>query len=323
LGTGSSTQYIWTNSSSGANQAHELRVEDRRGRFANLDRREQHRGHLSAPISYPGGFLVNGPLRKAYALLALLGIDLRKTVRTLQGLPQYFRDLRILKDQQKTSTSTFAFGKLYPCFEDRTAESGTARGQYFHQDLLVAKRIFTGKPKRHVDVASRIDGFIAHLAVFREVEILDIRPLEASLQNIKFVQADLMGELNESLVECCDSLSCLHAVEHFGLGRYGDPLNFDGHLVGLKNLRRILKAGGKFYFSVPIGPQRIEFNGHRIFSMGYLIEIFNNAYQIDSFSYVDDAGDLHENEPLNQAGIDSSFGCNFGLGIFEMTKSMG
>jgi hypothetical protein len=69
---------------------------------------------------------------------------------------------------------------------------------------------------------------------------------------------------------------------------------------------------------------KIEFAAvHRIFSMRYLMEIFNNRYQIDSFSYVDDSGNLHENVHLDQARIDASFGCNFGLGIFEMTKSTG
>ncbi len=33
---------------------------------------------------------------------------------------------------------------------------------------------------------------------------------------------------------------------------------------------RMLKKEGKFYFSVPIGEQRIEFNAHRVFSVKYL-----------------------------------------------------
>ena len=41
-----------------------------------------------------------------------------------------------------------------------------------------------------------------------------------------------MSPLRHELIECCDSLSCLHTVEHIGLGRYGDPVNCDGHLVG-------------------------------------------------------------------------------------------
>jgi len=260
--------------------------------------------------------------RKIYAFLLLVGFDPARTVRTFRGLPGYWRDLRELKKQKSHSSADadFAFGKYYPCLEDSTAQSGVARGQYFHQDMLVAKRVLANKPTRHVDVGSRIDGFIAHLAIVREVEILDIRPLANDIPNIKFVRADMMGELDPSLVECCDSLSCLHAIEHFGLGRYGDPINFDGHLVGLNNLRRILKPGGKFYLSAPIGPQRIEFNGHRIFALRYLLDQLGDSYRLDSFSYVDDAGDLHQDVSLSPQDIEANYGCNFGLGIFEMTR---
>jgi len=106
--------------------------------------------------------------------------------------------------------------------------------------------------------------------------------------------------MRDGLVEYCDSLSCLHAIEHFGLGRYGDPVNYDVYLLGLNNLYCILKKGGKLYFSVPIGPQRIEFNAHRIFSISYLLELFDGKYHIDSFSLVDDQGHLHENSPISK-----------------------
>ena len=118
----------------------------------------------------------------------------------------------------------------------------------------------------------------------------------------------------------CDSLSCLHALEHFGLGRYGDPVRFDGYVVGLNNLRNILKREGKFYFSVPIGPQRIEFNAHRVFSLKHLLALFDSSYRIDSFSFVDDKGDLFENVELTINEIERNFGCHYGCGIFEMTR---
>jgi len=118
----------------------------------------------------------------------------------------------------------------------------------------------------------------------------------------------------------CDSLSCLHALEHFGLGRYGDPLDYEGHLRGLENLYRILRPGGKLYLSVPIGPQRIEFNAHRVFSVVHLLSCLQNDYHIDHFSYVDDRGVLHENVPLVEEDINNNYGCNYGCGIIEATK---
>lgn len=258
--------------------------------------------------------------RKFYSLSVEFGVDPRKTTLSVKGLPAYFRDLKELKSQQQTAIKEFPFGKLYPCLRNRFTDSGSAKGHYFHQDLLVARRIHLNNPNRHIDIGSRIDGFVAHVAAFRPIEVLDIRPLPNNTPNIKFTQADLMAPLQESLIECCDSLSCLHAIEHFGLGRYGDPVNYDGYLLGLENLYRMLKKDGKLYFSVPIGPQRLEFNAHRVFSVAYLLECFDGKYNVDQFSFVDDQGDLHENRPITDDEVKRNFGCVFGCGIFELSK---
>src|ERR1035437_8621698 len=82
----------------------------------------------------------------------------------------------------------------FPCLEERNDTSGTANGPYFHQDLFVAKQIYLNKPIKHVDIGSRIDGFIAHVAVFREIELLDIRKLQSKVKNIVFKQVDLMKD---------------------------------------------------------------------------------------------------------------------------------
>ena len=155
---------------------------------------------------------------------------------------------------------------------------------------------------------------------------MDIRPIDMKIKNISFIQQDLMAPLKEGLIKSSDSVSSLHAVEHFGLGRYGDPIKYNGHMIGLENLYKILKPGGKLYISVPIGvPQRIEFHAHRIFSIKYLLAYFEGKYKIDNFWYVDDDGELHENVELKEDEIEKNYGCkgngNEGCGIFEMTKN--
>jgi hypothetical protein len=259
-------------------------------------------------------------LQRAYVLLLMFGIDPRRTIRTIRGLPFFFRDLQTLKSQRQSAARGFPFGKLYPCLEDRFSESGEAKGHYFHQDLLVARRIHLNNPSIHVDVGSSVAGFVAHVASFRPISVFDIRPLSSAIPNVRFVQADLMAPVSDKLVNYCDSLSCLHALEHFGLGRYGDPVTYDGYLVGLDNLHGLLKKGGKLYLSVPIGPQRVEFNAHRVFSVSYLLQCFADKYHVDQFSFVDDQGDLHENIPITDANAQNNFGCVYGCGIFEMTK---
>jgi SAM-dependent methyltransferase len=260
-----------------------------------------------------------GIMKTIYRLLTIFGLDPLRTFYSIKSIPFFIKNFIILNQQKKLANVKFAFGSFYPCLADRFSDSGVANGHYFHQDLLVAKKIYQNNPKKHVDIGSRIDGFVAHLAVFREVEVFDIRSLDNTVKNINFKKMDLMTG-DSTLFEYCDSISSLHAVEHFGMGRYGDPVNYDGYLIGLNNLYEILRKNGKFYFSVPIGPQRIEFDAHRIFSMAYLLDLFKVKYSIDSFSYVDDRGDLYEDVEITEKNEDDNFGCSYGCGIFEMTK---
>lgn len=257
-------------------------------------------------------------LLRLYSVSRLFGLDPRTFLNTIRNLPFFYKDLAALK-KQKGNDDTFYFGRKFPQLNDRFAGAGTMSGHYFHQDLLVARKIFKANPVRHVDIGSRTDGFVAHVAVFREIEVLDIREQVSKVQNIKFRKADLM-QLPEGMLNYCDSLSSLHAIEHFGLGRYGDPIDYYGYQKALKNITKIIQQGGKFYFSVPIGKQRIEFNAHRVFSVAYLLDLFAENFKLESFSYVNDKGDLFENIMLTPENIKTNFNCHWGCGIFELTK---
>jgi SAM-dependent methyltransferase len=252
-------------------------------------------------------------------ILKSCGINIKQLFNSLRGIPFYIKNYFAFKKKFSRSKKEFGFGNLYPQFSDRYDKSGVAKGHYFHQDLLIAQRIYKNNPQKHVDVGSRIDGFVAHLASFREVEVFDIRNLENKIHNVNFRQMDFTSK-DFNLINYCDSVSSLHAIEHFGLGRYGDNIDYYGYLKGLDNIYKLLRPKGKFYFSVPIGEQRIEYDAHRVFSLNYLVELLNGKFRIDYFSYVDDNGDLYTNQILNPDKINDNFGCNYGCGIFEMTK---
>ncbi len=129
-----------------------------------------------------------------------------------------------------------------------------------------------------------------------------------------------MAVLPSSLHEHCDSLSCLHALEHFGLGRYADPINPQGHVVGLTNLYKMLAPGGTLYLSFPIGPQRTEFNAQRVFSLKYALQFVGSLFVLTSFSYVDDDGDFHAGVELTASAVARNLDCRYGCGIFELRK---
>lgn len=254
-----------------------------------------------------------------YRGFALLLFDPGKALRLIRGVGWYFGDLFKIRRQLKRQPD-FRISKLYPVLVDKYGQAGLMKGHYFHQDLLVARNIYQNAPKKHVDIGSRIDGFVAHVAAFREIEVFDIRNVESDVENIIFKQADLSAG-NFGLENYTDSISSLHAIEHFGLGRYGDPIDANGHLTAIENIWKCLKPGGVFYFSVPIGPQRIEFNAHRVFSVAYLLNLFSEKYDLVSFSLVDDTGDLILNSSVNKPEeVDNNFGCVYGCGIFELRK---
>ncbi|MES2924195.1 MAG: DUF268 domain-containing protein [Verrucomicrobiota bacterium] len=249
--------------------------------------------------------------------LRIFGLDLQRLFHAPGAIGRYLKDLREFRARMD---GDFRWGRQLPMLDEWEASSGNL-GAYFHQDLLVADWIYRNKPVRHVDVGSRIDGFIGHLAVFREVEVLDIRPQPRAIRNIVFHQLDLMAELPDAWVQCTDSLSCLHTIEHFGLGRYGDTIDPLGHEKGLKQLKRMVKPGGMLYLTTPIGPQRIEFNAHRIFAAETLVGWFDDGWEIEHFAYLDDSEVMHDDIDWRTADIKNHFGCHTGLGIVAARKT--
>lgn len=246
-----------------------------------------------------------------------------KLARNYQAVSKFISDRNAFYAQYRADPDkAFPAGPLYPCIADRFDAGGTARGHYFHQDLLVAQQIHRHNPERHVDVGSRVDGFVAHVAAFRTIDVFDIREVSTSASNIRFFSKDLM-QASPDLMQCTDSLSCLHALEHFGLGRYGDPIDYRGYEKGLEVLSAMLKPGGRLYLSVPISEhQRFEFNAHRVFSLPFLLATFDKlALSPQSLSFVDDQGELHASVDWRTPDALGTFGLSYGCGIFTLQKA--
>lgn len=252
-------------------------------------------------------------------LLKESGLYPKNLIYMLKGFPVYIINKSLLKKQLKKTNAPFKIEKLYPQLTDRFDTTGFFPLHYFYQDLYVAQRVFKNLSVKHVDIGSRVDGFVTHVASFREIEVIDIREIKGNIPNVSFLKADLMSE-NFNLHDYCDSVSCLHTIEHFGLGRYGDPVDVNGHLKGLKNITNMLKKNGILYLSTVIGPQRIEFDAHRVFSVKYLIELIEENFIIENFSFIDDKNKLNISAELSEKNIQNNFNCSYGCGIFELIK---
>lgn len=244
---------------------------------------------------------------------ALFGLDLRKAQDSLRAVPWFIETARAYRRTSSAADFPLSLGLLRPALLDRRIKADGFDAHYFHQDLWAARKIYRAKPARHVDVGSRLDGFVAHLLTFMPVTVMDVRPLTNPIAGLDFVRgnaADMAPFADRSL----ESLSCLHALEHFGLGRYGDPIDPHGWSRALEAFARVLRPGGRLYLSVPIGRQRLEFNAHRVFAPNTISSALSEL-RLVSFAAVTDAGAFCENtEPAAYA--DANYAC----GMFEFTK---
>ena len=241
------------------------------------------------------------------------GLNPRYLIYSILGLPRYARDLFKFRKQYQGKM------EIMPCLHDWFEEGGSTKTEYFWQDLYIAQKINHANPSKHVDIGSRVDGFVAHVASFREIEVFDIRQITSEIPNITFKQADLMNPIID-YIDYSDSLSCLHALEHFGLGRYGDEINVDGYKLGLVNMTKILKKDGIFYLSTPVGIEKVAFNAHRIFNPVELKLILNDiGFQLTEFAWFG-----HNNKIIKSLDIDADLiklsQQSYSLGIFTFVK---
>lgn len=250
------------------------------------------------------------------AILRNAGIRPGRIAAALRDWRQYARDRRRFRDE--ATRAGWTWGTELPILGEHAETSG-AIGTYFIQDQLVARWILAAGPERHVDVGSRLDGFVGHLSVFRRIDVIDLRPPPMEIDGVRFHQLDLTGELGDEWVACTDSLSCLHSLEHFGLGRYGDAIDVDGHLKGLARMQQMVRPGGVLYLSTPIGPERIEFNAHRVFAPGTLAGWFATGWRIERSAVIDEGCAVREG-PGTEA-LDSFRG-HLGTGIVVARRTV-
>lgn len=233
--------------------------------------------------------------------------------------PWYFVSKIKYKGKQKELSSNyqFEFGKNFPIIKDLYDNAGTA-GLYLIQDLWAAKKISEKNEEFvHYDIGSRVDGFIAYiLSQNRKVVMIDIRPLPYYIDdNLQFIQADATN-LDSIRDNSIMSISALCSLEHFGLGRYGDPIDPMACFNAFDAMQRVLGEGGRAYISVPVGKQRIEFNAHRIFSPLTIINAFSKLKLAEFSIATNDC-----NFPIiNNANPEDYNNEEYLFGLFEFVK---
>jgi SAM-dependent methyltransferase len=177
---------------------------------------------------------------------------------------------------------------------------------YVYHTAWAARVLAESRPTKHIDISS-YTYFATVASAFLPIEFYDYRPAAIQLSNLKCGAADLCNlEFADQSVE---SISCMHTIEHIGLGRYGDPLDACGDRKALSELQRVVAVGGDLILVVPIGRPRIQFNAHRIYDPE-MIESELSELKLHRWALLpDDATNGLIESPSRELAVSQRYGC--------------
>lgn len=222
-------------------------------------------------------------------------------------LPRYF--LHYLKYRRQSKVMP-AIRDFQPCLGDWTTHT-PFDAHYFYQGAWLSRRLASLRPSKHTDIGSSV-MMISVLSAYVETDFVDFRPIKTTLSGLTPLAGNILALSFAD--DSIQSLSCLHVIEHIGLGRYGDPIDPFGSRKAAQELQRVIASGGKLYLSLPVGRERICFNAHRVHAPATVLEMFAQLALVE-FSWVDDAGNFHENTPVAEAN-----GQEYACGMFLFEK---
>lgn len=238
---------------------------------------------------------------------------IKKIVRFLMKL---FLGVFILSDFlkfKKKSDGRFSlrYKDWYPQIFDKTIMTGFDR-HYVYHTAWAARKVKEINPQKHIDISSSL-YFPALVSAFIPVDFYDYRPADLGLSNLKSAHADLMKlSFNAGSVH---SISCLHTIEHIGLGRYGDPIDPEGDIKAIRELQRVAEKGGNILFVTPVGKQKIAFNAHRIYAYEQIMEYFDECELVEFSLIKEYEGSIIEHADPEMVRLE-----DYGCGCFWFKK---
>lgn len=254
----------------------------------------------------------DGKLKKI--LLKIPGsILFYKMLRFLKNTPVFINDFIKFKRHNINKRFKLSLLNLKPILQEKTATTNFEPHYIYHPAwaIRIIKKI---NPSFHIDISSTL-SFSTMLSAFIPVKFYDYRPAFLNLDNLESLRGDLNNlEFKNNSVQ---SISCMHVVEHIGLGRYGDKIDYDGDLKAMSELKRVLAVGGSLLFVVPVGKEKIEFNAHRIYSYEQIINNFSDL-ELKEFSLVPD--NFRETGIIIDADSNLVKKQNWGCGCFWFIK---
>lgn len=138
--------------------------------------------------------------------------------------------------------------------------------------LFAAANIRRHRPQSILDVGS-YRHFVKGLFAAYDVTSVDVRRRTYNQPDFTIVTGDAKDlSFPDSFF---DAVVSLCAIEHFGLGRYGDTFDIEADTKAANEFIRVLKPGGLLVFSTTIkrGAPVLDFNAHRIYNYTMIREL--------------------------------------------------
>lgn len=235
--------------------------------------------------------------------------DIRPNVEDTRMI-NFKQQFQAFKSLVTDNRFVFSEDDFYPCLDDATGNTNFD-AHYIYHPAWAARIVKKITPPFHIDISSTLH-FCSILSAFIPVEFYDYRPADLTLDNLHSKRADLTNlhfEDNSIL-----SLSCMHTIEHIGLGRYGDPIDPQGDLKAIEELKRVCAVGGNLLFVVPVGIPKIMFNAHRIYHPKMILTYFDN-FTLENFALITD-----QSKYIEDATIEMAENQIYGCGCYWLKK---
>jgi len=245
----------------------------------------------------------------------MLKVNFRSLIRTfvyskfnVSNLFRCLREFYFIRNRVKSNTDL----NFFPILNDYSPNHEIDY-HYTYHPAWALRVLLSYDTSIHIDLASKLD-FALSASAFMKVEYHDYRNVSIKFNNFKSVFTDISKLPFEN--DSVQSLSCMHVLEHIGLGRYGDPIDLGADEDTAREIVRVVAKNGHFIFVTPLANKyRLEFNAHRVYTYENVVSNLFKEFQLLEFSVVTDDGEFILNSDSHIL-TDQSYAC----GCFHFIK---